>query len=112
MADTALERYKKDQALQEESKTPPGEIRNLDEFQTAFLKALENMSEPKRPVKYLKPLNPFSDDKSLARFITEGSPNLRLFLNTVLSKKEGKPVDVLQRLQDPEEKDYISILMK
>ena len=109
MADTALERYKKDQALQEESKTPPGEIRNLDEFQTAFLKALENMSEPKRPVKYLKPLNPFSDDKSLARFITEGSPNLRLFLNTVLSKKEGKPVDVLQRLQDPEEKDYISI---
>ena len=109
MADTALERYKKDQALQEESKTPPGEIRNLDEFQTAFLKALENMSEPKRPVKYLKPLNPFSDDKSLARFITEGSPNLRLFLNTVLSKKEGKPVDVLERLQDPEEKDYISI---
>jgi len=109
MADTALERYKKDQALQEESKTPPGEIRNLDEFQTAFLKSLENMSEPKRPVKYLKPLNPFSDDKSLARFITEGSPNLRLLLNTVLSKKEGKPVDVLERLQDPEEKDYISI---
>ena len=40
MADTALERYKKDKALQEESKTPPGEIRNLDEFQTAFLKSL------------------------------------------------------------------------
>jgi hypothetical protein len=110
MADTALERYKKDKALEEDSKTPQGEIRNLDEFQTSFLKSLERMTEPKKPVKYLKPLNPFQkEDRSLPRFITEGSPNLRLFLNTVLSKKEGKPVDVLQLLQDPEEKDYISI---
>mgnify|MGYP003136784977 FL=1 len=110
MADTALERYKKDKALEEDSKTPQGEIRNLNEFQTSFLKSLERMTEPKKPVKYLKPLNPFQkEDRSLPRFITEGSPNLRLFLNTVLSKKEGKPVDVLQLLQDPEEKDYISI---
>ena len=113
MADTALERFYKDRALEKERdeklKTKQGEIRNLDEFQLTFLRALENLSEPKKPVRYLKPLNPFSEDKSLARFITEGSPNLRVFLNTVLSKKEGKPVDVLERLQDPEEKDYISI---
>ena len=30
--------------------------------------------------------------------------------NKVLSEKEGQPVDVMERLKDPEEKDYISIL--
>ena len=65
----------------------------------------------KKPVRYLKPLNIFqSEDKSLARFITQGSPNLQIFLNKVLSEKEGQPVDVMKRLEDPEEKDYISIL--
>ena len=112
MADTALQRFKTDQALEEErkTKTKEGEIRNLDEFQSTFLQAIENISEPKKPVRYLKPFNPFSDDKSMARFITEGSPNLTLFLNTVLSKKEGKPVDIRERLKDKKEKDYISIL--
>ena len=91
MADTAIERFKTDQALEEErkrSKTEKGEVRNVDEFKNSFLNALENISEPKKPVKYLKPLNPFGDDKSMARLITDGSPNLTLFLNTVLSKKE------------------------
>ena len=113
MATSALERYKTDKALEEEreaSKTKQGEIRNIDEFQNSFLNALENISEPKKPVKWLKPLNPFGDDKSMARFIVEGSPNLQLFLNKVLSKKEGKPVDVMKRLEDKEERDYISIL--
>jgi len=113
MATTAIERFKTDQALEEErkaSKTKQGEIRNVDEFRNSFLNALENISEPKKPVKWLKPLNPFGDDKSMARFITEGSPNIQLFLNTVLSKKEGKPVDVMERLKDEKEKDYISIL--
>ena len=113
MADTAIERFKTDQALEEErkrSKTEKGEVRNVDEFKNSFLNALENISEPKKPVKYLKPLNPFGDDKSMARLITDGSPNLTLFLNTVLSKKEGKPVDVRERLKDKKEKDYISIL--
>ena len=113
MATTAIERFKTDQALEEErkaSKTKQGEIRNVDEFKNSFLNALENISEPKKPVKWLKPLNPFGDDKSMARFITEGSPNIQLFLNKVLSKKEGKPVDVMERLKDEKEKDYISIL--
>jgi hypothetical protein len=113
MADTAIERFKTDQALEEErkrSKTEKGEVRNVDEFKNSFLNALENISEPKKPVKYLKPLNPFGDDKSMARLITDGSPNLTLFLNTVLSKKEGKPVDVRERLKDKKERDYISIL--
>ena len=112
MADTALQRFKTDQALEQErkNKTKQGEIRDLDEFQSTFLKAIENISEPKKPVRYIKPLNPFSDDKSMARFVVEGSPNLRLFLNKVLSEKEGKPVDVMERLKDEKEKDYISIL--
>ena len=113
MADTALQRFKTDQALEKErqrKKTKQGEVRDLDQFQESFLKAIENISEPKKPVKYLKPLNPFSDDKSMARFVVEGSPNLRLFLNKVLSEKEGKPVDVRERLKDEKEKDYISIL--
>ena len=112
MADTALQRFKTDQALEQErkNKTKQGEIRDLDEFQSTFLKAIENISEPKKPVRYIKPLNPFSDDKSMARFVVEGSPNLRLFLNKVLSDKEGKPLDVMERLKDKKEKDYISIL--
>jgi len=113
MATTAIERFKTDQALEEErkaSKTKQGEIRNVDEFKNSFLNALENISEPKKPVKWLKPLNPFGDDKSMARFITEGSPNIQLFLNKVLSEKEGKPVDVMERLKDEKERDYISIL--
>ena len=112
MADTALQRFKTDQALEQErkNKTKQGEIRDLDEFQSTFLKAIENISEPKKPVRYLKPLNPFSDDKSMARLITDGAPNLTLFLNTVLSKKEGKPVDIRERLKDKKERDYISIL--
>ena len=113
MADTAIERFKTDQALEKErqrKKTKQGEVRDLDQFQASFLKAIENISEPKKPVRYLKPLNPFSDDKSMARFVVEGSPNLRLFLNKVLSDKEGKPVDVMERLKDEKERDYISIL--
>jgi hypothetical protein len=53
MADTALERYKKD-TQPEVEKTKPGEIRTLNEFQSSFLKALENIGEPQKPVKYFK----------------------------------------------------------
>jgi hypothetical protein len=114
MAETALERFKTEQELKKERervKAKEGEVKNLDQFQQSFLEALENISEPKKPVRYLKPFNIFqSEDKSLARFITQGSPNLQIFLNKVLSEKEGQPVDVMERLKDPEEKDYISIL--
>jgi hypothetical protein len=37
-------------------KTKPGEIRTLNEFQSSFLKALENIGEPQKPVKYFKPV--------------------------------------------------------
>ena len=47
MATSALERYKTEQALEEErqaSKTKQGDIRNIDEFKNSFLNALENIS--------------------------------------------------------------------
>ncbi len=111
MAETALERYKKDQQQQKEKKTPPGQVRELDQVQKSFLTALENITEPAPPVRYLKPLNPFQkEDKSLARFILSGSPNMKLLLDTAMSKKYDKPVDSMQLLKDGEEKDYISIL--
>ena len=112
MAETAIERYKKDQQDQEQSKkTPPGQVRELNQVQESFLSALENITEPTPPVKYLKPLNPFQkEDKSLARFILSGSPNLKILLDKTMSKKYNKPVDSMQLLQDGEEKDYISIL--
>ena len=81
MAETALERFKKDQKDQEESKkTEPGKVRELDQVQESFLKALEGVTEPTPPVRYLTPFNLFQkEDKSLARFIVQGSPNLKLF---------------------------------
>jgi hypothetical protein len=52
MADTALERYNKDVQQQEKvEKTKPGEIRTLNEFQSSFLKALENVGEPTKTCK-------------------------------------------------------------
>ena len=112
MAETALERFKKDQEDQKQiEKTKPGKVRELDQVQSSFLKALEGITEPTPPVRYLKPLNPFQkEDKSLARFIVQGSPNLKLFLDKVMSKKYDKPVDSMDLLKDGKEKDYISIL--
>ena len=60
MAETALERFKKDQEDQKQiEKTKPGKVRELDQVQSSFLKALEGITEPTPPVRYLKPLNPF-----------------------------------------------------
>ena len=49
MAESAIERYKKDQALQQETKTVEGERKELNEVQESFLKALEGITEPTPP---------------------------------------------------------------
>jgi hypothetical protein len=119
MADTALERYNKDVQQQEKvEKTKPGEIRTLNEFQSSFLKALENIGEPQKPVKYFKPLKEaFKDSKkaqdtSILRFGLFLDPKLRLNVQSSLNKKmkeEGKqPIDIMQMLESKDEKDYIS----
>jgi len=116
MADTPLERYKKD-TQPEVEKTKPGEIRTLNEFQSSFLKALENIGEPKKPVKYLKPIKESfkgieSKDSSILRFGLFLDPVLRFNVQSSLNKKmkeEGKPnVDIMQMLESKDEKDYIS----
>ena len=58
MAETAIDLYKKDTKVSE-PKTVEGEFGNLNDFQKSFLEGLESLGEPKKPVKYLKPFNPF-----------------------------------------------------
>ena len=114
MADTPFERFKKDQQEQQEQ-TKPGEIRDLNQFQNSFLKALENIGEPTPPTKFLRPFKEaFKDpaeskDTSLLRFGIFLDPALRATLSVGLSKKEGKRVDVLDYLESKDEKDYISL---
>ena len=110
MADTPYERYKKD-TEDTEPKTVEGEFRTLNDFQKSFLGALEGIGEPKKPVRYLKPFNPFQkEDNSLARFILKGSPNMKLVLDKYMSNKHNKKVDSIELLKDGDQKDYISIL--
>ena len=109
MADTAYERYKVEEEQQKEKE--PGKINTVNEVQESFLKALEAIGEPKKPVKYLRPFNPFQkEDKSLARFILSGFPELKIYVDKKLSEKHGKPIDSVKFSEDAEEKDYISIL--
>ena len=85
MADTAYERFKKDQELSKTQKKP-GTINTVNQVQESFLKALEAIGEPKKPVKYLRPFNPFQkEDKSLARLILSGFPELKILLAKLLS---------------------------
>jgi len=117
MADTALERYKKDTQEDESKKTKQGEVRSLNEFQDSFLKALENIGEPAPPVKYLKPIKESfkgieSKDSSIVRFGLFLDPGLRFNIQRSLDKKnkeEGRPlVNVMDLLESKDEKDYIS----
>ena len=114
MADTALERFKKDQ---EQTDTKPGEIRNLDEFQKSFLSALEGIGEPKKPVKYVRPLlDAFkgvdAKDTSVLRFALALDPALKAAIDLSLNakrKEEGKPPTTINDLlESKDEKDYIS----
>ena len=56
MAETALERFKKDQqqSRRKENRTWSRFV-SLDQVQESFLKALEGITEPTPPVRYLKP---------------------------------------------------------
>jgi len=110
MADTAYERYKQDEELQKEKE--PGKINTVNEVQESFLTALEAIGEPKKPVKYLRPLNPFNkDDNSLSRIILGGNPILKMYVDKKLSEKHGEPIDSIKFSEEAEsEKDYISIL--
>ena len=95
MADTALERFKKDQ--EEQKQTKEGEIRNLDEFQQTFLSALESIGEPKKPVKYVRPLlDAFkgvdAKDTSVLRFALSLDPALKATIDLSINQKRKEIV--------------------
>jgi len=114
MADTALERFKKDQ---EQTDTKPGEIRDLDDFQKSFLSALEGIGEPTPPVKYIRPIiesfkGKDAKDSSLLRFSLFLDPALKLNVQQGIDKtrkdKGLPPVNINDLLESKDEKDYIS----
>ena len=104
--ETAIERQRKRPYKKPE--TEPGNIRNLDEFQQTFLSALESIGEPKKPVKYIRPViesfkGKDAKDTSLLRLGLFLTPKLR----TAASLTEGE--DIIKKLERMEgEKDYIS----
>ena len=56
MADSALERYLKDKQLEEQ--TPPGKNRDIEAIKESFQTALENLTEPTKPVKFFRSFAP------------------------------------------------------
>ena len=98
--------------IEREKKT--NQKKELDKFQLAFLKAIESLEEPTKPVKWWKPIKesfkPVEEQKdaSVARFAFMLNPALRLHVNKALTKKEGKYTDVIEMLKSKDEKDYIS----
>ena len=88
--------------------------KDLNNFQIAFLKAIENMEEPPKPTKWIKPIKevfkPVEEQKdtSAARLAFTLNPMLRIQINNSLSKKEGKYTDIVEMLKSKDEKDYIS----
>ena len=104
--ETAIERQRK--RPYKKPATEPGNVRNLDEFQQTFLSALESIGEPKKPVKYIRPIieafkGDATKDTSLARLALSLSPQMR----TTGSLVAGE--DIVKKLERMEgEKDYIS----
>ena len=111
---TAIERRNK---KVEKPDTAPGEIRELDDFQKSFLGALENIGEPKPPVKYIRPIvesfkGKDAKDSSLLRFSLFLDPALRFNvqqgINKTRKEKGLPPVDINDLLESKDEKQYIS----
>jgi len=102
---TAYERYKKDVASKK-----PDTIKDPTDFQQAVLQALENMTEPKKPVKWWK-----ADVGALT--LATLSPTLQLqSWFTEFKDKEGKVIKPkfvnlnkwIREYSGQKEKDYIS----
>jgi len=113
MADTAYTRYLKDQVEQEElakTSTPSGEIRTVDDAKKVLLKAIEEGTEPKKPVKWIKPF--YEDkDRSIERLAISLSPIIRLSTEAegiLKGEGPGSFQRLMKKLESEDEKDYIS----
>jgi hypothetical protein len=113
MAETAYSRYLKDQKEQEEvakTTTPSGEIRTVDDAKKVILKAIEEGTEPKQPVKWVKPLYE-NKDGSIERLAISLSPTVRysIELEGILKGKgPGSFQELMKKMESKDEKDYIS----
>ncbi len=106
MADTAFERYLKDEDL--EDKKTPGKINTIDEAREAIANAVDTVGAPKPPVKYLKPL--FPDKTEDGRIKDTSALRFGLFLNPALRSAASLTAgeDIIKKLESQDEKDYIS----
>ena len=106
MADTAFERYLKDEDL--EDKKTPGKINTIDEAREAIANAVDTVGAPKPPVKYLKPL--FPDKTKDGRIKDTSALRFGLFLNPALRSAASLTAgeDIIKKLESQDEKDYIS----
>ena len=113
MADTAYERYKKD--------TSKDNLKDYTDFQKAMLGALDQMTEPKQPVKWTMGLgfkdSPYRGDVGALTLATTLSPTLRAqSWFTEFKDKEGKVIKPkyvnlnkwIREYSGQKEKDYIS----
>ena len=119
MADTAYERYKKDVTppytiIKKDDRREP--LNTIDEAKEIILKAMQGLEKPPKPVRWIKPITEMfkpldkQKDLSAARLALTLDAPLRHFINRAISKKEGKPVDIVEIFKSRDEKDYISIL--
>tara|TARA_R110002110_G_scaffold10716_1_gene52816 strand:+ start:558 stop:893 length:336 start_codon:yes stop_codon:yes gene_type:complete len=69
----------------------------LDEFQNAFITAIKELEEPKKPVKYIKPL--LGKDDSMLKFGLFLDPALRITINALYQKKKVNPLMLYNVLQ-------------
>ena len=116
MADNALERYLKDKQLEEQ--TPPGKNKDIEAIKESFQNALEDLTEPTKPVKFFRSFLPKKtregklEDTSALRFGLYLNPSLRIAtqygVNKQLKEQGKAPVDVIKLLESGDEKDYIS----
>ncbi len=107
MADTAYERYKKD--------TSKDNLKDYTDFQKAMLSALDQMTEPKKPVKWF--LGKDKGDVGALTLATTLSPTLRAqSWFTEFKDKEGKVIKPkyvnlnkwIREYSGQKERDYIS----
>ena len=113
MADTAYERYKKD--------TRKDNLKDYTDFQKAMLNALDQMSAPKKPVKWTMGWgfkdSPYRGDVGALTLATTLSPQLKLqSWFTEFKDKEGKVIKPkyvnlqkwIREYSGQKERDYIS----
>ena len=99
---TAYERYLKDKDKEIELQTFPGELRDIEDAKKLLLKAVEEGTEPKKPVKTFS----LPDPESVLSLYYRLNPTERL--GAALTGQEDPLVQVRKKQKELPEKDYIS----